>query len=77
MVIEKFQEWIKTHKAGDHCVYHRGDLASDRQDTRRGNLDKVATLAFETAQKGRALLSQKRLDEQRWEYILTLRKRVW
>jgi hypothetical protein len=73
-------EWVENGVPGDRRVYHVGCLASDRHpdqrnirhDDPRVTLHYVASLAMEVAGEGRAVLTQRRIDEGRWEYCIQL-----
>ncbi len=75
--------------AGTSVVYHVGLLGADRSDTGRNgkrkskedikaawDVNKVADLAWELYERGSAILTQRRIGDEMFEYI-AIRKRVF
>ena len=67
--MSEFDDWFKQAAPGEAAIYHRGLLVADRANAFRSELKQVADRVRWLAQRGQVLLVQKRIDEERCDYI--------
>lgn len=65
----EFREWLRRARRGHVFVYHIGMLPNDRE--RDWEVDQVAQEAWSVAEAGEVLLTQRRLESGKYEYIAT------
>lgn len=79
-----FKSWLKDGKPGEAFVYHEGDLAVERFNTRRmkdgriftvtTRVAEVADAAWQAYEDDLVILVQKRLDVHRYQYLAVLKR---
>ena len=67
--MSEFGDWFKQAAAGEAAIYHRGLLVADRANAFRSELKQIADHVRWLAQQGVVLLVQKRIDEERCDYL--------
>lgn len=76
-----FAAWVKTSSPGQACLYHEGDLASDRlhedgkslQAIKAMKVHTLALVASKAAADGLVHLVQRRIEANHYEYIAVRR----
>lgn len=73
MYAPDLQDFIDTARPGDSVVYHVGNLARERQRPTNRSIfvNASARTAWAAYQAGKVFLTQKRVDEDRCQYIAT------
>lgn len=81
---DKFQDWLDRAKPGTTLLYHRGELAYEREGivelndkihhVYREPLHSLADAVWRAYRRGRVILTQKRLDYGEFAYYATKRR---
>jgi hypothetical protein len=68
-LVTDLESWRSSAAPGDHAEYHRGFLTNDR--LRSVEVNRVGNDAWSLYERGRAILTQRRVRAGTYEYLIT------